>query len=109
VSVLASIVVPIAGFVGALLHARYGRKVRLKIGDIEAEAQTEEQIGKLLKQAEEFQKRNESKIMIHEAVSRRCLIPVQAHFSALKLTLPPLFHAQDIVYCGRGARDLEDR
>jgi hypothetical protein len=29
-----------AGLLGAWLHARYGRKVRLKIGEIEAEAQT---------------------------------------------------------------------
>jgi hypothetical protein len=47
----------IAAAVGAWLHARYGRKVRLKIGDIEAEAQSEKQVQRLLEQAEEFQKR----------------------------------------------------
>jgi hypothetical protein len=51
--------------VGAWLHARYGRKVRLKIGDIEAEAQSEEQVEKLLQQAEEFRQRNQPKV-IHE-------------------------------------------
>lgn len=57
---------PLLGTVlGAWLHARYRRKVRLKIGDIEAEAQTEEQIEKLLQRAEEFQRRNQPKV-IHE-------------------------------------------
>jgi hypothetical protein len=59
---------PLAGVVatavGAWLHARYGRKVRLKIGDIEAEAQTEKQLRSLLKQAEDYQSRN--KKAIHE-------------------------------------------
>jgi hypothetical protein len=55
----------LGGILGAWLHAKYGRKVRLKIGDIEAEAQTEEQVQKLLKQAEEFQQRNQPKV-IHE-------------------------------------------
>jgi hypothetical protein len=48
---------------GAWLHARYGRKIRLKIGDIEAEAQSEEQVEKLLRQAEQFQQRNQRKII----------------------------------------------
>ena len=60
---------PLAGVIaaaaGAWLHARYGRKVRLKVGDIEAEAQTEKQVQRLLEQAEEFQNRNKSKV-IHE-------------------------------------------
>jgi hypothetical protein len=59
---------PLAGVIGAAvgawLHARCGRKVRLKVGDIEAEAQSEKQVRKLLEQAEEFQKR-QSKV-IHE-------------------------------------------
>jgi hypothetical protein len=55
----------IAAAAGAWLHARYGRKVRLKVGDIEAEAQTEKQVQRLLEQAEEFQNRNKSKV-IHE-------------------------------------------
>jgi len=46
---------------GAWLHARYGRKVRLRIGEIEAEAQTVAEVEKLLKRVEEFQQRNEPK------------------------------------------------
>ena len=47
------------------LRARYGRKVRLKIGEIEAEAQSLEDVERLLQRAEQFQKRNEPKA-IHE-------------------------------------------
>jgi hypothetical protein len=54
----------IAAAVGAWLHARYGRKVRLRVGDIEVEAQSERQVRRLLEQAEGFQKR-QSKV-IHE-------------------------------------------
>ena len=35
--------------------AHYGRKVRLKIGDVEAEGRTVEEIEGLLKQASDFQ------------------------------------------------------
>ena len=49
--------------IGAWLHARYGRKVRLKIGDIEAEAQNVEQVEKLLRQADQFQQRSQQKII----------------------------------------------
>jgi hypothetical protein len=38
------------------LKRRNGRKARLKIGNIEAEAQTVEEVERLIKQAEEFQK-----------------------------------------------------
>ncbi len=48
---------------GAWLHARYGRKVRLKIGEIEAEAQTPEEVEKLILQAVEIQKRNAPKVI----------------------------------------------
>jgi hypothetical protein len=34
--------------VAAWLKARYGRKVRLKVGDIELEARTPEEVGKLI-------------------------------------------------------------
>jgi len=50
---------------GAWLHAKYGRKIRLKIGDIEAEAQTVEEVEKLLAKAQEIQRKNEPK-KIHE-------------------------------------------
>ena len=43
--------------VGAWLHAKYVRKVRLKVGDIEAEAQTVKQVRNLLALADEFQRR----------------------------------------------------
>lgn len=50
---------------GAWLHARYGRKVRLKIGEIEVEAQTREEVEKLLAKALEIQRNNEPK-KLHE-------------------------------------------
>jgi hypothetical protein len=42
----------LATAVGAWLHARYGRKARLKIGDIEAEARSVDEVEKLVKLAE---------------------------------------------------------
>lgn len=63
---LAAIVGPVLGTaIGAWLHARYGRKVRLKIGEVEAEAQTVEEVEKLLDRAQEIQQRNQPK-MIHD-------------------------------------------
>ena len=58
----------LVGIVGAWLHGRYSRKVRLKIGgdgEIEAEAQTVAGVKSLLKEAEEYQHRNQRKV-IHE-------------------------------------------
>lgn len=53
--------VPLAGVIGAAvgawLHARMGRKVRLKIGEIEAEAQTIEEVQELLNRARKFQRK----------------------------------------------------
>lgn len=43
---------------GAWVQARYGRKARLKIGDIEAEARTPEEIKGLLQLAKQFQADN---------------------------------------------------
>jgi hypothetical protein len=48
-------VVAAAGVCGAWVQARYGRKVRLKIGDVEAEGRTVKEIESLLKQASDFQ------------------------------------------------------
>lgn len=45
----------LAVFGGAWVQARFGRKMRLKVGDIEAEARTEEEIGRLLDRAAKFQ------------------------------------------------------
>ena len=50
----------IAGFLGAWLKGRHGRKVRLKIGkhgEIDAEAQTVEQVRELVKTARKEPKR----------------------------------------------------
>lgn len=43
--------------IGAWLQARYGRKVRLKIGDIEAEARTVSEVEELLERAEKVHPR----------------------------------------------------
>jgi hypothetical protein len=43
--------------IGAWLQARYGRKVRLKIGDIEAEARNVAEVEELLKTAEKVRPR----------------------------------------------------
>lgn len=52
---------PWAGVVGTVigicLQARFSRKVRVKVGDIEVEGQTEEQVCRLLKRAEELKQR----------------------------------------------------
>lgn len=61
----ATLTVPLATAVGAWLHARYGRKVRIKIGDIEVEAQTGKEVEQLLERAQDFKSRNEPKV-IHE-------------------------------------------
>jgi hypothetical protein len=63
---LAATIGPVIGAaLGAFMHARWGRRVRLKIGDIEAEAQTPEQVEHLFKLAEDFQQRTKAKV-IHE-------------------------------------------
>jgi len=52
--------------VGAWLHARYGRKVRLKISEkeIEVDAQTIGQVEELLRLAEEFRERTLPKVIL---------------------------------------------
>ncbi len=54
----------LATALGAWLHARYGRKVRIKVGEIEAEAQTPEELEKLLEKAQEIRERNEPKKIV---------------------------------------------
>lgn len=54
-----------AAIIGGWLQARYGRKVKFKIGDVEAEARTLEEVENLLAKAQEMQQRNEPK-KIHE-------------------------------------------
>ncbi len=61
---VASVMGPIvATGVGAWLHARYGREVRVKIGGIEVEAQTVEEIDELLNRAKDFAERNQPKLI----------------------------------------------
>lgn len=49
---LKSVALVIGPIIGAWVQARYGRKVRLKIGDVEAEARTVTEVEELLKRAE---------------------------------------------------------
>ncbi len=51
----------LAAIAGAWVQARYGRKVRLKVGDVEAEARTAEEVEKLFVRAAEFRDRDNSK------------------------------------------------
>lgn len=56
--------------IGAWLHARYGRKVRLKIGEIEAEAQTVEEVERLLGHAEEISLRLQPCVTLSAALEK---------------------------------------
>lgn len=60
------LVTAFAGVVGAWLHARYGRKFRLKVGEkeIEAEAPTLHAVERLLKRGEELQQHNQPKAIL---------------------------------------------
>jgi hypothetical protein len=51
------VITALAGYAAAWVQARNGRKVRIRIGEIEAEARTVAEIEKLLKKAAEFQDR----------------------------------------------------
>jgi hypothetical protein len=55
----------LGGIIGAWIQAKHGRKVRVKVGEIEAEASTTEEVEKLLVRAQEIQQRNQPKV-IHE-------------------------------------------
>jgi hypothetical protein len=48
------VIAAIAAVAGAWVQARFGRKVRLKFGDVEAEARTPEEIEELLKRVSAF-------------------------------------------------------
>jgi hypothetical protein len=50
----------LAAAAGAWVQARYGRKVRLKIGEIEAEARTVAEVEELLKRAAKFRDHDKS-------------------------------------------------
>jgi hypothetical protein len=55
------IIAAAAALCGGWVQARYGRKVRLKIGDVEAEGRTVEEIESLLKRAAEFRDSDRTK------------------------------------------------
>lgn len=44
-----------AGLLGAWLQAKFGRKVRLKIGDVEVEGRSTKEVEDLLERAKAFQ------------------------------------------------------
>lgn len=52
-----AVVGALGGVIGAWLQAKFGRKVRLKIGDIEGEARTIEELKELLEYAETFRRK----------------------------------------------------
>jgi hypothetical protein len=52
------VIAALATAAGAWVQARYGRKVRLKIGEVEAEARTVAEVKELLKSAAKFQDRD---------------------------------------------------
>jgi hypothetical protein len=49
-----AVIAAVAGLCGAWVQAKYGRKVRLKIGDVEAEGRTIAEIEALLQKAKDF-------------------------------------------------------
>ena len=51
---LGSSMTAVAALCGAWIQARYGRKVRIKIGDVEAEGRNVEEIERLLQRAADF-------------------------------------------------------
>ena len=55
---------PLATALGAWLHAHYGGKVRIKVGDIEAEARTVEELESVLAKAQEIKESTEAKRVI---------------------------------------------
>ena len=56
-----AVIAPVATLCGAWLQARFGRKVRLKIGDIEAEGRSEKEVAALLQRAAAFQDERRAK------------------------------------------------
>ena len=65
VTALAPVIAGASALAGAWLHAKYGRKVSVKFGDVAASASTVEELEKVLRLVEEFQQRNKPRI-IHE-------------------------------------------
>ena len=64
IRVLQSMASPsLGGFVGTWLQAKHGRKVRVRIGDVEAEVQTADEFETLLAKAEENQENSPRKVI----------------------------------------------
>lgn len=57
VTIAPGVIAALSAVLGAWLQARYGRKVRLRIGDIEAEGRNLEEVDALLKRAADFLKK----------------------------------------------------
>jgi hypothetical protein len=55
---------PLFTVLGIWLQSRYGRKVRLKVGDIEAEARTIQEVEQLIARAQDIQQRNQPRKVI---------------------------------------------
>ena len=53
-----SAITGVAAIIGAWVHARVGRSVRLKVGDVEAEAHTSEEVEQLVGKGHELQSRS---------------------------------------------------
>ena len=70
-----AIIAPISALCGAWLQARYGRKVRLKIGDIEAEGRSEKEVAALLQRAAAFQDERRAKAEDALTISSRSSPP----------------------------------
>jgi len=60
-TVIPAVVGAVGAVCGAWVQARYGRKVRLKIGDVEAEGRTVDEINILLQQAADLRKIDQTK------------------------------------------------
>ncbi|HEY3620011.1 MAG TPA: hypothetical protein VGK96_24650 [Candidatus Sulfotelmatobacter sp.] len=60
------VIAAVAAVAGAWVQARYGRKVRLKFGDVEAEGRTPAEIEELLKRIAEFRETKPKGTKDHE-------------------------------------------
>lgn len=56
---LSALVTPLGAFFGCWITAKFGRKIRFKVGDIEIEAATVKQVEQLLERAKEIKAKNE--------------------------------------------------
>jgi hypothetical protein len=80
---------------GAWLTARYGRKVRVKIGDIEVEAQSPKQVEELLARAQKFAEKNQAKVIREPRESARRFDRELWHKQPHKIWLIRLCHSRN--------------